>query len=178
MVTLILITRISMNNDRIPSQRKPTDEANSQLVVRRLQLLRAGGFQFGLFADDIATIAAWRKPTPLPQAPESVLGVVSIQGRMLTVLDLAALTERGAASKNTPAQHVIALRGDEQLALAIGSLGETIEIAETDLTAKGATTGTLFLRVVHCDGSEINVLKLDELFSIAIQGRERRRRRF
>src|SRR6266508_3328569 len=157
-----------MNNDRIPSQRKPTDEANSQLVVRRLQLLRAGEFQFGLFADDIATIAAWRKPTPLPQAPESVLGVVSIQGRMLTVLDLAALTERGAASKNTPAQH----------ALAIGSLGETIEIAETDLTAKGATTGTLFLGVVHCDGSEINVLNLDELFSIAIQGRERRRRRF
>ena len=167
-----------MNNDRIPSQRKPTDEAISQPVIRRLQLLRAGGFQFGIFAGDIATIAAWRKPTPLPQAPESVLGVVSIQGRMLTVLDLAALTDREATANNAKTQHLIALRGDEQLALAIGSLGETIEIAETDLSAKGETGGTLFLGVVHCDGSEINVLNLDELFPIAIHGRERRRRRF
>ncbi len=167
-----------MNNDRIPSQRKPTDEAISQPVIRRLQLLRAGGFQFGIFADDIATIAAWRKPTPLPQAPESVLGVVSIQGRMLTVLDLAALTDREATANNAKTQHLIALRGDEQLALAIGSLGETIEIAATDLSAKGETRGTLFLGVVHCDGLEINVLNLDELFPIAIQGRERRRRRF
>lgn len=110
-----------MNNDRMPKQRESTGELNSQSVVRRLQLLRAGALQLGIFVEDIATIAGWRKPTPLPQAPESVLGVVSIQGRMLTILDLG---------------------------------------------------------VVLRDGSEINVLNLDELFAIAIQGRERRRRRF
>ena len=162
----------------MPKQRESTGELNSQSVVRQLQLLRAGALQVGIFAEDIVTIAGWRKPTPLPQAPESVLGVVSIQGRMLTVLDLAALTDRETASNNEPVQHLIALRGDEQLALAIGSLGEIIEIAETDLNAKGETSTALFLGVVLRDGSEINVLNLDELFAVAIQGRERRRRRF
>ena len=165
-------------NGRIPNQRESTEEVNTQPVVRRLQLLRAGALQFGVFADDVATIAGWRKPTPLPQAPESVLGVVSIQGRMLTVLDLAALHDRQTATNNEPAQHLIALRGDEQLALAIDSLGEIIEIAETDLNAKGEQANPLFLGVVHRDGSEINVINLDELFAVAIQGRERRRRRF
>jgi purine-binding chemotaxis protein CheW len=167
-----------MNNDKIPNQQEFAGEVNSRPLVRQLQLLGAGAFQFGIFADDIAIIAGWRKPTPLPQAAESVLGVVSIQGRMLTVLDLAALTGRGTASNKEPAQHLVALRGDEQLALAIDSLGEIIEIAETDLNAKGETETPLFLGVVHRDGVEINVLNLDELFAVAIQGRERRRRRF
>jgi chemotaxis signal transduction protein len=166
-----------MNNDKIPNQREFADEVNSRPLVRRLQLLGAGAFQCGVYADDIAIIAGWRKPTPLPQATESVLGVVSIQGRMLTVLDLAALTDRGTAS-NEPAQHLVALRGDEQFALAIDSLGEIIEIAETDLDAKVETENPLFLGVVQRDGVEINVLNLDELFAVAIQGRERRRRRF
>jgi purine-binding chemotaxis protein CheW len=167
-----------MNNDRNPNQRRFTDEVNSQPVIRRLQLVRAGAFQFGIFGDDIATIVDWRKPTPLPEAPETVLGVVSIQGRMLTVLDLAALTDRETASNNESAQHLVALRGDEQLALAIDSLGEIIEIAETDVDAKGKRAFTLFLGVVQHDGSEINVLDLNELFAVLIQGRERRRRRF
>lgn len=142
--------------------------------VRNLQLFRAGPLHFGIFADDIATIVAWREPTPLPRAPKSVLGVVSIQGRMLTVLDLAALTGREAAS----AQHLIALRGDEQLGLAIETLGETIEIAEDDFDAKPETREPLVLGVLHREGAEVNILNPKELFPTAIQGRERRRRRF
>lgn len=161
-----------MNNDTIQNQRHSMDGANS------LQLLRAGPFQFGIFADEIATIVAWREPTPLPYAPKSVLGVVSIQGRMLTVLDLATLTGREAASSEASAKHLIALRGDEQLALAVEALGETIEIAEDDFDAKRESGGTLVLGVVQCEGAEINILNLKELFPTAIQGGERRRRRF
>jgi hypothetical protein len=57
-------------------------------------------------------------------------------------------------------------------------LGEIIEIAETDVDAKVKRAFTLFLGVVQHDGSEINVLDLNELFAVLIQGRERRRRRF
>ena len=142
--------------------------------VRNLQLFRAGPLHFGIFADDIATIVAWREPTPLPRAPKSVLGVVSIQGRMLTVLDLAALTGREAAS----AQHLIALRGDEQLGLAIETLGESIEVAEGDFDAKPETGEPLVLGVLHRKGGAVNILNPKELFPTAIQGRERRRRRF
>ena len=167
-----------MNNDTIQNQRQSIDGGNVEPVVRTLQLLRAGQLQFGIFADDIATIEAWREPTPLPQAPKSVLGVVSIQGRMLTVLDLARLPLGEAPSSDAPAQHLIALRGDEQLALAVDALGETIQLADAELEAIGESAGTLVLGVLHREGAEINILNLKELFPTAIQGRERRRRRF
>lgn len=165
-----------MNNDTIQDQGHSI-EANAEPVARTLQLLRAGSFQFGIFADEIATIVAWREPAPLPHAPKSVLGVVSIQGRMLTVLDLATLHGDETVASDTPGQHIVALRGDEQLALAVDAVGETIHFAASDFAAN-ETAGTLVVGVLHREGAEINVLDLKELFPSAIQGRERRRRRF
>jgi chemotaxis signal transduction protein len=147
---------------------------------RKLQLLKTGSTQLGIFADEIATVAPWRTPTPLPQAPKSVLGVVSIEGRMLTVLDLSLLRgEQVSSNYDASDMHkrLIALRGDEQLALAVDSLGETIELDSGDLDPnQGADK--LVLGILRHDGVDINILNLKELFSTAIQGRERRRRRF
>ena len=171
-----------MTNDHIHDQPEP--------AARTLQLFRAGPFLCGIFADEIATVAKWRDPTPLPHAPKSVLGIVSLQGRMLTVLDLASLLISDAASgdptssqialSETPFDangHLIALRGDEQIALAIGEVGETIEI-DGDLDEKPETVGTLVMGVWQREGLDIQVLSPQELFPTAIQGRERRRRRF
>jgi chemotaxis signal transduction protein len=173
-----LDTEYCMNNDPIDNGEKSFDQASARGNVRKLQLFKAGSTKFGIFADEIATIVDWREPTPLPQAPKSVLGVVSIEGRMLTVLDLAMLHDGETALSNAAGDvpgHLIALRGDEQLALAVAVLGETIE---PPAVATEETAGTLVLGVLHHNGATINILNPKELFATAIQGRERRRRRF
>jgi chemotaxis signal transduction protein len=141
---------------------------------RNVQLLRTGSFHLGIFQNEIATTVDWREPAPLPYAPASVLGVVSIQGRMLTVLDLAALLRPEASSRKEQYQHILALRGDEQLALAVDALGETIAISDGDVErAEG-----FFLRVCQLENRQINIVNTKELFATALHGRERRRRRF
>jgi len=186
-----------MTNETITTAEDDSAVA-SKPTARQLQLVRAGASQFGVFADEIATIVAWRKPTPLPQAPKPVLGVVSVQGRILTVLDLASLTgevvqsdSRGEAvgdapgkASHSPAQNdsdafhgsLVALRGDEQLALAVTDVGESIELL--DGPAEQPENGKVVLGVLQRDGAQIKILNLKELFPTAIQGRERRRRRF
>ena len=139
-----------------------------------LQIFRRGNARFALLTDEIAAIAEWRQPTPLPQAPPAVLGVVSIQGRMLTVLDPAILLEApadGSISSNL----IVALRGDEQLALLVDTKGETVP-AEVGLQS-AATNGAMRGVIKHQE-SEIGVLDLTKLFGLAIRGRERRQRRF
>ena len=152
---------------------------------RKLQLLRAGSSQFGIFAEQISAIVEWQEPAPLPQAPSSVLGVVSIQGRMLTVLDLAKLGSREAELDDTPRKflrYLIALRGDEQLALAIEALGEVVKLTSyesmTDSITKEETVTMPVLGVLQREGAEIRILNLSGLFPSAIQGRQRRQRRF
>ena len=150
-----------------------------------MQLVQAGQYQFGIFADQISATVEWQEPAPLPNAPSSVLGVVSIQGRMLTVLDLARLVGGEAALDETPPKsqrHLIALRGDEQLALAIEALGEIVQLSGNELVADSITkpenVTTPVLGVWQAEGAEIKILNPKGLFPAAIQGRERRQRRF
>jgi chemotaxis signal transduction protein len=146
--------------------------------TRMLQIFSSGSDRFAVLADDVMTIAEWREPAALPRAPDSVLGVVSIQGRMLTVLDLTQLFEQPQRSGRP--SHILALSGDEQLALAIDAPGETIELADADREFEPDSENhpQLIARVIEHNGSEIKVLNPRELFPTAIQGRERRRRRF
>lgn len=165
-----------MNNETIQDQLP--DRAHVEPPTRSLQLFRSASFLCGIFENEIATVASWREPTPLPQAPQTVLGVVSIQGRMLTVLNLATLLGSGAGSSDQVHQHILALRGDEQLALAVDSLTETIEIGDAELDPAPERGEGLILGIISYSGAEIMILNVKELFSNAIQGRERRRRRF
>ena len=139
-----------------------------------LQIFTRAGAKFALFADEIATIAEWSRPTPLPNATAAVAGVVSIQGRMLTVLDPAVLLIDSNDKSSNPGL-LAALRGDEQLALIIDAKGEpaTGEIDRQAPEANGAVLG--FIK--HHDDL-IRVLDVKKLFALAIRGRERRQRRF
>lgn len=138
-----------------------------------LQIFRRGNASFALLTDEIAAIAEWRQPTPLPQAPPAVLGVVSIKGRMLTVLDPAILLE--APADGSSSNLIVALRGDEQLALLVDAKGETVPV---EVGLQSAATNGAMRGVIKHQESEIGVLDLTKLFGLAIRGRERRQRRF
>jgi chemotaxis signal transduction protein len=142
---------------------------------RTLQSFSFGEAQFAVFADEVMAITEWREPAGLPHAPVSVLGIVSIHGRMLTVLDLSQLLE--APERADRPTHILALNGDEQLALAIDAPGDTFAIAAAN-SEDDPASGKLVSRVINRNGDEIKILDVRELFPTAIQGRERRRRRF
>lgn len=149
-------------------------------AARALQIFVSGSEHFAIFQDQIAAIAEWRKPAPLPNAPASVLGVVSIQGRMLTVMDPAKLLSADDPSSDELPAKIIALRGDEQLALAADSILETIEFNKLPTRRANGTDSepALVLETINHKGAQVRILDLSQLFPSAIQGRERRRRRF
>jgi len=153
----------------------------AQRAAGPMQLVRAGDFHFGILAEKITAIVPWREPAPLPDAPKAVLGIVSIQGRMLTVLDLMSLPTGKEVSDHASEQapgHLVALRGDEQLAIAVDRVGGIIEPGIGDMDRSPEVSNALVLGVLSHQDLDINILNLDELFSSSMQGRERRRRRF
>lgn len=153
------------------------DPSEGENETRELQIFRAGSLHLGIFADQIATTAPWRLPTPLPHAPPAVLGVVSIQGRMLTVMDPVLLMEDGYSDVGRG--FIVALRGDEQLGLAIENKTYALEMAASELIVEfSEMSSPLVLGIVRRGVETIRVLNIKELFPAAIRGRERRRRRF
>ncbi|MBC8030987.1 MAG: chemotaxis protein CheW [Pyrinomonadaceae bacterium] len=167
-----------MSNDSIEQSLQSSEQAVPEERARKVQLFRAGSFQFGIFENEVATVAEWREPTPLPHAPESVLGVVSIQGRMLTVLDPALLARGETVFAGGFYRFIIALRGDEQLALAVSDLDEIIEHSNSESEHSTDNHEKFVLEILLRAGSQTRILNVTELFPAALQGRERRRRRF
>jgi len=167
-----------MNTDSENLPQHLNDQANPQELARDVRLFRAGPLSFGVFASEVSTIADWREPTPLPDAPTSVLGVVGIQGRMLTVLDLPRLAGAGNETSGAGYRHIIALRGDEQLALAASEVAEIVSYSNSIPADPADSNQRFVLGVFSRDGANAPILNVAELFPTALQGRERRRRRF
>ena len=146
-------------------------------IMRKLQLMYVGPLALGIFEDEIATIAEWRQPTPLPQAPPAVLGVVSIEGRMLTVLDPLTLFGETKLLKFPPGL-LVALRGDEQIGLAIEAKGGMLDLLAEDIHPPADTANQALRGTIQHRDQIVNVIEVKGLFLAALRGHERRRRRF
>ena len=142
----------------------------------------AGEMVFAVFAEQVESTADAKLPAPLPDAPPAVLGVVCVRGRMLTVLDPSALVTGEANSWPEVLPNIIALSGDEQLALAATERLDTITISAADIEspseADDENLRRVALGIARYGGQEIIVLSVAHLFAAALRRKERRRRRF
>ncbi|MDT5295545.1 MAG: purine-binding chemotaxis protein CheW [Acidobacteriota bacterium] len=166
------------------TEHKDTDENAPTPQVepptpRELLLLRAGGQTFAVYAEEAEAVAEGLKPAPLPHAPRAVLGVVCVRGRMYTLLDPHALlyphASPGAQGDNIVA-FVVALGGDEQLALAADSLERGVSVPAGALETPDPPAPAL-RATLERDGARVHVLDTSRLFDAAMQGTERRRQR-
>lgn len=153
--------------------------------ARELLVMRAGGLAFAVHADECECVTPWAEPAPLPDAPPPVLGVVSVRGRMRTVLDPVRLFEAAGLAQDSrpaaaPPRLIASLKGDEQLALAFETSRPATLDAGTGTTPAVETTPLAPLPVLatFSDGGEtVQLLDASRLFDAAMSGTERRRRR-
>jgi len=165
----------------ITEQNSPTKPIEAEPQLRDLFLFTAGNRIFGVPADEVEGTAEAKCATPLPHAPAPILGVVYARGRMLTVIDPRAMAG-DETSPQLQVSSIISLRGDEQLALAAESIGETITISSADIESPSHPTDTepvsAMAGILRHGGEKIIILDPKRLFDAAVQRKNRRRRRF
>jgi chemotaxis signal transduction protein len=144
---------------------------------RELLVIETGGRLLGVFTEDVAGIVTGKSPAPLPRAHVSVLGVIAFRGRMFTVIDPLPLL--GGPSRATQPAIVVALSGEEQLAIAADSSRGAIEISSSDIELpEQGTAPEIICGTVRRASEQISVVDVSRLFSATMQQQERRRRRF
>jgi serine/threonine protein kinase/chemotaxis signal transduction protein len=166
--------------DRNPKHAPAGEEARDSTRERcELMVAQVGTERIGVLADETGDVMEWRTPVPLPHAPASVLGVVNMHGRMFTVLDPLALLGKGRAGEtSSPPSFIIALRGDEQLALAVNHVEGATGIYMDELAPPLSTSDSNVIRgLIRRDTGQIIMLDARELFDAATHEAERRRQR-
>src|SRR4051812_30103290 len=104
-------------------------DATNEQGALGLQLMSVGSQLIAIDTSEIEAVTEWRQPTPLPGAPVAILGIICLEGRMLTVISVSALLDE----PQTDGQKLVALRGAEQIAAAVDNLGEVISIDPAEL---------------------------------------------
>jgi len=142
-------------------------------------LMRLGGLAFAVYTDEHECVTAWAAPAPLPHAPAPVLGVVSVRGRMRTVINPARLFETlGLVPERRPEEcaQLASLAGDEQLALA-SETAERVPLAPRDLKPPPESPALPIRATFSRYGETVYLLDPARLFDAAMSGTERRRQR-
>ncbi len=150
-------------------------------ILRDLFIFEAGALVFAILADQVDGTTEARVPAVLPNSPQAILGVVCVRGRMLTVIDPTVLITGQTLRWPQALPSVIALRGDEQLALVAQRCRDKITIEDADIVrpeAPNQDSAGLLVGRVRYGGEEILVLDVNHLFASVMRQRERRRRRF
>lgn len=150
---------------------------SERLDPLQLQIFRCGHLHFGISAKSIKSVDDWQIPAKLPNAPNAVLGVVGVRGHILTVLDPMTLLGEASPPAHSSGSLVV-LKGDEQLALAVDEVGRLVEVTSAVVQPASNDNSRLVAGHLGHHGKDVFILKENELFATAIQGRERRRRRF
>ena len=85
--------------------------------------------------------------TPVPTAPNAVVGIANVKGRVVTVLSLAVLLKRSRdmGSRFDTRVHAVVFKpftgADDQMALVIDKPGDLVTISENKILPLSWTTG-------------------------------------
>lgn len=129
-------------------------------------IFRLGAEEYGLGIARVSGIIRYETATPVPKAPESVLGVLNLRGRVIPVVDLCERLGRG---KLTPSAHsrIIVVDGEAgPVGLAVDEASEVVAIPTDSIgvapdTALSASTADMIEGVADRAGRLVILLDLD-----------------
>ena len=138
----------------------------------------AGGELFAVDVTLVQKVARNMSVTPVPTAPDTVVGITNMKGRIVTILSLAALLGRS----RDKAQHAHAVifkpftEGNDQMGLLIDKPGALIDISEDQILPPPITAGNdgeLYISGIgEVDRELYRVINVDLIFNQFIYGSE------
>lgn len=104
-------------------------------MTERCLLITLGGGDYGVPLRQLLSVEPMPKVVPVPRVPAWLLGVTYRQGRVLSVVDLAAMTSAGGgASGAAPTRLLIAADSDIVVGLAVSSTTDVFAVAPEHVT--------------------------------------------
>jgi len=114
------------------AERAPRRAADLGRRIEYLAFVLAGD----TYAVQIAYIAEILKPPPVtevPRAPRDVLGVMSVRGRLVTVIDLRRRFRLNESHADRKTRILLVETGDEQIGLLVDEVLQVYRLADAEI---------------------------------------------
>lgn len=105
--------------------------------------------------------------TPVPQAPDYVLGVLNLRGKIVTIIDLAKKLGLGETDSTDNARNIIVNSFDGSAGFLVSRIGDVVEVAldkkEKPPANMRGIQGKYFSGVFKTDSLLIGMLDIDKV---------------
>jgi purine-binding chemotaxis protein CheW len=111
------------------------DDEDTQLAGAKGQYLAfyLGEEEYALDIRQISEIIKLREFTDIPRAPEFILGIISLRGVVVPVVDLGRRLNLGAAELQASSRIVVCRYGELAVGLLVDSIHQVVKLADEDV---------------------------------------------
>jgi len=136
--------------------------------LRKLVTFTLDDRKFALYVSAVQRIIRVVEVTPLPKAPEIVIGIINMQGQVIPVFDIRMRFHLPAREVQLNDQLIIASTTKRTVALLVDSVNDVIEIPEEKIIAAEQILPELEYveGVVKTEGSMILIHDLERFLSL------------
>jgi len=145
-----------------PRGEQPLERKVERLPEHHYCVFRSGRERYCLSVSEVEEVVEWPELTPIPLAPQFLMGIFNLRGVIIPILDIAY--REGRRADKPPTHLVVAAgggeadRGNFRVALAADEMFGSYATSEP-LLVEEAPTG-----VVHCRG----MLRHDDWLALAL----------
>ncbi|MDO8986831.1 MAG: chemotaxis protein CheW [Coriobacteriia bacterium] len=91
-------------------------------------IFRLGAEEYGIGISRVSGIIRYEASTPVPKAPESVLGVINLRGRVIPIVDLCQRLGRGKLTHSAHSRIIVVDCDSGSVGLAVDEANEVVAI--------------------------------------------------
>jgi len=144
--------------------------AADRVHAQRLVVFRIDGAPYALAVERVREIVRRRPITPVPRLPEAVMGVISLRGQVLQVIDLRRRLGLGPADA-ARGRIVVAHDGEGRIAgLLVDAVLEVTAVAEGELCAAPGGSPGVVEGLVRRGGRFVSIVDLDRVMDVDAAG--------
>jgi len=144
--------------------RGPSGDA--RVRAQRLVVFRIDGAPYALAVERVREIVRLRPVTPVPRLPEAVVGVFSLRGQVLQLVDLRRRMGLPAAAAPR-ARIVVAHDADGRVAgLLVDAVEEVAAVAEGEFCAAPTGAPGLVAGLFRRGGRFVSIVDLDRVMDV------------
>ena len=144
-----------------PDAAAPAAEAE-KTAAAEIELLsfRLGGEEYAVLVDDVKEVLRVREFTPVPNAPDYVLGVTALRGPILPVIDLCRRLGLRPGTRDDKSRIVVVSIHDEDAGILVDRVTGVVRIAADAIRPAPETIeqGGEFLRGIVRKGDRLFIL--------------------
>jgi purine-binding chemotaxis protein CheW len=146
---------------------RPRGDAANALHAQRLLVFELDGAPYALPVERVREIVRQKPITPVPRLPAEVLGVISLRGRVIQVIDLRRRLALAAGSAGRRSRIVVAHDGEGRVAgfLVDGVLEVATVAEEAFCDAPAGSTGAVE-GLCRIGGRFVSVVDLDRAMDV------------